>query len=405
MQIQTNGGARKLRVEPKLWRGNWIVDLRSLGHGQRYVLGPEALAREEAIHRAYAKLADLSRGAADLPEQTDLFADHAPALFGSVLDLWQSTKKTRSGTEGAARYLATYARLVRSDLGAYRLADFAPPHGSRRLAAYVAELERRELSGRTIRNRLCVAEQVLRFAFERAWLAQLPLHPRMPPKAAPVFRWLSEAMFRALRAELFRGAKRSDMSRCPDVTDEASFRLHVERRRVYLSWLFYTGAHAYDADHATADWLFLDGRAYIRHNHKSARCIRPWQFEMPEPLYLDLLALVEFQGRPFRLGEPFAGGPWPEGSRTMQAAARRLGFADGCSPAILRRSYAREMFLHGYTVREVADRMGHADERMLTEIYTQSPRPAGRVQTRWAAPAAGGDGGRSLARVLQMDRS
>jgi integrase len=384
-----------------------VVDLRAAGFGNRYVLAAaDALTKEGAIHAAYARLAALRHdGAADLPQRS-MFDELAPHGLGALIDRWAAQHKPASGSAGAKRYLATYARLVRGDVGHYKVEDFQPPDGTRRLAAYVADLERRRLSGRTIRNRLSILEQALRFAVERGWLSHEPLHPRMPPKAPPVFRWITEAMFRALRGAVFDGVTVGEMHRA-GVRDAGELALYVERRRVFLSWLFYTGVHHHDADAATADWLFLDGRAYIRHNNKSARCVADEQFEMPEPLYADLRALEVLQGRPFFPGEPFNGGAWPECSRAMQKAALRLRFPHGANPSILRRSYAREMFLLGYSVREVADRMGHVDERMLHEIYVRTPRPRGRVQSRWAIAADAGapPTPSGMARVLQMPGS
>ena len=57
-----------------------MVDLRSAGHGQRYVLGSESLTREDAIHFAYQLLAQLGRPAAELTNQQELlFGDRSPA--------------------------------------------------------------------------------------------------------------------------------------------------------------------------------------------------------------------------------------------------------------------------------------------------------------------------------------
>jgi integrase len=392
------------RVDPHFWKGKTVVDLRGFGFGQRYPVGPADMSREDAIHAGYALVSRLQRDAmAELPAR-DLFAERAPQKFATVLDSWQAQK--RYDRPGSAKWGREYAGLVRRELGHYDLADFAPPAGNARLVAYVAELGKAGLSGRTMRNRLSITEQVLRFAVERGWLAIKPLHPRMPPKAAPVFHWVSEAMFRAFRAELFAGKARTRMRCVPELRQaaEAEIALYVERRRLYCSWLFYTGVHAADADTASADQLFLDGRAYIRHNHKSSRSVPDEQFEMPEPLYRDLKAFCDFVDRPFFPGELFAGGKWHQGSRAMQAAATRLGFPHGCNPSILRRSYAREMFLRGYTVREVADRMGHVDERMLKEIYVRTPRATGHAKSRWQIPAPEtaprGPGG--MARVLSL---
>ncbi len=382
-----------IRPDPRVFRGSWVVDLRGAGFGQRYKLGPESLPREDAVHAAYALLEQLDgRRLAESADTRDLFGEIRPELFASALDAWQRAK--RYDTDGGKEWGDKYARLLRRELGDYRLSEFAPPVGSARLAAYVDELRRRELSGRTIRNRVFIARQVMIFAVERGWLPAAPSLPRMPPRAAPVFRWLTEAMFRALRGAIFPPGTPPAVA-TPEV---------IARRRVYLSWLFYTGVHTADADAFNADQLFLEGRQYIRHNAKAAGGVDDEQFEMPEPLYCDLAGLQQAIGRPFFPGEAVAGGPWSHVARVMGAAAVRLGFPHGANPRILRRSYAREMVLRGYTVREIADRMGHTDERMLNEIYKRTPRPAGQVKSRWQlapdGPSAGTPSG--MARVLQM---
>jgi integrase len=383
-----------------------VVDLRSLGHGQRYTLGPAALGREAALHAAYETLDRLrGRGLADAPQRT-MFDDGAPVYVGALLDRWYMEK--RYGSAGAARYGKTYTRVVRCELGEYKLTDFAPPAGNARLAAYVGSLIANGNAGRTIRNKLSTIEQALRLAVERGWLAAMPLHPReLPQKAPPSFHWITDKMFRALRSEVLRCASFSQLRRSigkKPTTDDLA--LYVERRRMYLSWLFYTGCHHHDADHATADWLFLDGRAYIRHNNKSAACVPDEQFEMPEPLYEDLRALERLQGRPFYPGESFTGGPWLNVSRALQDAAKALQFPHGVNPSILRRSYAREMILRGYTIQEVSDRMGHADQRMLIEIYHRTPRPSGHPRSRWTLQSSAPTGAppSGLATVLRLQK-
>ena len=399
MQIQANRQSSK-RPDIVAEGAHWRADLRGLGFG-RYRVGLRAeIDESEATHRAYELLSKLRRqGMADIGQQE--LAIGAPDLFAGALDRCEAERIFDS--DGGRAWFHEHAGLVRRELAGYRLADFAPPAGNARLSEYVRQLAARALSGRTIRNRLSIVEQALRFAVERGWLAGAPLHPRMPAKAAPVFRWLSEPMFRQLRARIYVGRDGSKL-------ELRGFRpaeppaIYVARRRAYLSWLFYTGVHKRDADDASADHLFVDGREYIRVNTKSARCVGREHFEMPEPLHADLLELQAALGRPFFPGEPFTGGPWRNVVPVMQRAAVRCGFPHGANPAILRRSYAREMLQRGYSVREVADRMGHTDERMLKEIYTRFPRPAGRPRTRWtldaAQPVAPAPAG--LARVLRI---
>jgi integrase len=381
---------------------HWRADLRALGYG-RYRVGLRAdIDRDEATHRAYEILARLrGEGMAELA-QRDLFSDGGPELFAGVVDACEADARTV--TDGGAAWLREYFRLVRRDLGTYKLQDFAPPSGNARLAAYLRELEARDYSGRTIINRVSTVERVLRFAVERGWLAAPPLHPRMPAKAAPVYRWCNEGMFRALRGAIYlgRSGTKPELRGYRPAEPPA---IYIARRQVYLSWLFYTGMHKADADAADASMLFMDARAYVRVNTKSARCVPREQFEMPEQLYADLLALQQVLGRPFYPDEPFTGGPWRNVVPVMRRAAVRLSFPHTVNPAILRRSYAREMLARGYEVRDVADRMGHVSERMINEIYARFPRAAGQhPRSKWtiasSAPHSTPPGG--MARVLRI---
>lgn len=389
-------------LSPRERCGKWVIDLRRQGFGQRYAL--DAGDREGAIHASYALLERLRRERAAEPQAQLSMLAGAPTMFAAALDAWEARKEYRR--EASRSYGKAYAAVVRRELGSYPLADLVGVGGTDRLTAYARELEARGLAGRTIRNRLSIAFQVLRNAAARGWIVGLPAPPAvLPAKAPPVYRWISESMFRAWRAELFRevplGALRATVPGLEEA-DAAAVALWIGRRRAYASWVFYTGAHTHDADTLTSDLLFLDGAAYIRHNNKSSDVVPDEQFEMPEPLQADLLELRRLQGRDFYPGEFIAGGRWNKVSATMNRAAARLGFPHGVTPRILRRSFAREMFLRGYTEQEVVDRMGHVDRTMIHEIYVRTPRPQGRARTRWtAAPVAPLPGG-GLAKVVPL---
>ena len=85
----------------------------------------------------------------------------------------------------------------------------------------------------------------------------------------------------------------------------------------------------------------------------------------------------------FEAKEPIGGGPWTNVGRVLARASARY-----MNPMLLRRSYAREMFLRGYTIEQVAARMGHVDTSMLREVYVDCGALAGegRVESKWRAP-------------------
>jgi integrase len=357
------------RPTPFLWQGVWVVDFRALGFGQRYRLGLSADAGElEAVHSSYALLERLRRERSAEPQaQLELLPAGAPSSFAAALDAWEARKEY--ATDGSRRYGRAYARQVRGELGAYGLAELAPPIGNDRMHDYARGLGARGLGARTIRNRLSIAMQVLRFAARRGWVV-CPERPPLPGKPAPIFQWITEANFRALREGIFSAGARTS-------------REVFVRRRFYLSWLFYTGAHTGDADALTVDLIFVDGGSFIRRNTKSAAVVPDEQFEMPEPLIDDLRELRAELGRDFLPAEALAGGAWPKVALHLTRAASKLGFPHGVTPRILRRSFAREMFQRGYSEREVADRMGHVDLTMLHEVYVRTPRAAGVVRSLW----------------------
>lgn len=368
----------------------WVVDLRAWKFGQRYRLGFVCeLTEMQAVHAAYAVLERLRRERAAEPHAQLEIPTGAATTFAGALDAWEARKEYR--VPGSARYGKAYARLVRAELGAYDLAELAPPGGNDRLHDYVRTLANRGLGARTVRNRISIAMQVLHFAARRGW-AVCPERPPLPSKPAPVFQWITEANFRALRDAIFSGG---DPHRC---TPEL-----YARRRFYLSWLFYTGAHTGDADALTVDLIFVSGGSFIRRNTKSASVVPDEQFEMPEPLIHDLRELREALGRDFLPAEALGGGPWPRAAQRIGDTATRLNFPHRVTPRILRRSFAREMFQRGYSVQEVADRMGHVDLTMLHEVYVRTPRPAGVVRSRWkCAPAPRAPRGNGLARVVAI---
>ena len=359
----------------------WQVDLRQWGFGWHYQLGSAAMTEVDAVHAAYARLAQLE---ADRQLEQAAAAPRA-VIFGAMLDEW-AARKEYDTTDGAD-YGERVATAVRRELGARPLAAFAGPDGEDALLEYKRALEARGLGARTIRNRFSVVGQVLRFAAGRHVLPGLPPMPKMPKKPRPKFDWIDEATFRALRAEVFASGRVTDAE-----ANGEPIEVYIARRRVFLSVLFYWGYHPYDAAQVDDSCISLDMGTYRRHNNKSADHVPDEEFEMPEPLIDDLRELLVILKRPaFYCGERITGGPWVHCNRVMQTAQKRLGIPGApINARVIRRSYPREMFIRAYTLQEVSDRMGHVDQKMIREVYMRTPRPAGAAKSRWhRAPVAG----------------
>lgn len=402
------------RPAPVRESGQWLVDLRAWNFGRRIPLGPESLSEVDAIHLAYAKLDELRRvRLAEPGAQQELRArDGAPELFAEAIDRWAARRKyrTAAGEIGAKNVQAA----LRRELGAYRLAEFEGTEGEDRLLAYLNNLS--HLGAVTVRWRFAVISSVITFATKRGWLRNPPPMPvdELPALPAPNFDFTDEPTFRRVRAAVFSTVKHS-------VRAEAEARgetvgQYVARRRVGMSLLLYLGLHPRDvfgdpefvtnktgervdmrtkkgfvAGFTDAN-LGLDVGVYVRQNSKSARVVPVEQFELPEPLTDDLRGLLAVLGREaFRAGERIAGGAWPKCTEVMTAAAERIGVGGPAFTArLLRKTYAREMFKHGYSVKEVSDRMGHVSTLMLQAVYARTPRPLGSAKTRWlrAIPGA-----------------
>lgn len=359
-----------------------MVDLRGFGFGQNYPLGPGDLPELEALHLAYGKLMELREKRLAEPAAQMILrpSSTAPKDFAGALDEWERRKEYR--TPGGESYGRQYSKVVRAELGGYLLLDFTPPDGADRLLAYRSGLVAAGMAPNSVSNRLSVVRQVLLFANQRLWLPALPAFPPRPRKRAPQFEWIEEAHFRALRGEVFRGISAAKLKTAEGVVDAASAAIYVERRRCFLSWLFYTGVHTADADNCTGEFISLDMGVYRRRNSKSADCVPDEWFALPEPLAADLRDLQKLLGRPFYGDEPVFGGPWTTVVRRMAHAARRLKLGR-VNPRVLRRSFAREMLKRGYTVNDCADMMGHVDTSMLRQIYARTPRAPGSGKSRW----------------------
>lgn len=376
----------RMKPTPRRDGAKWVVDLRFAGFGQRYQVGDAALPEAEAIHLAYACLNRLREEARLRPSiQLGLDLAGAGQLFGRAVGAWLAEKDFKS--VGGENWVRQYATHVAAELGAYRLADLLPPEGSRILRGYRDAAVAAKRAPNTVAGRLSIVGQVLNYCAEQGWMTDVPRIPARPPRRPPLFLWITEAHFRALRASILAepNCRRAAGRLTPD-----EWMIYVERRRCYLSWLFYTGCHTADADNATSDFVSLDMGVFRRRNSKSARCVPDEHFELPEPLSDDLRALQAMFGRPFYIDEPIFGGAWPTVAKAIRRAAVRLKFGK-VNPRILRRSCIRELCLRGYTEQETADRVGHVDTRMIHEVYLRNPRPLGSARSRWqrTPPAPG----------------
>lgn len=380
-------------VSPQ-WDGTrWVVDLRGFGLGQRYRLagagGPDAAV--EATNAAWVLLRRLERerdlGANPTNSQQTL-PGTAPGgglsgdcLFRFACDEW--APRQQWDTVGGARWGEGYLKLVRRELGHLRIAQFEPPTGDDLLLSYARNLKEKGFAPATRRNRISIAARVLAYCKHRGWLERVPLTPKAAERgerpAVIDFTVYTEAMFRTLRAAVFANANVGAFNRICRTDEERVD--YIARRRLYLSFAFYTGMHTEDLDRLTAEAVAVDFASYTRTNTKSARYIAPENFDMPEGLLADCNAEQTRLGREWRPGEKICGGRWgSQGPIACGVATKRLELPPFNFRTTARRSCIWHYALLGWNERDMSEILGHVDQKMIRTVYL-------RVPTRMRSPA------------------
>jgi integrase len=375
-------------LRPYRHAGKWCVDLRTVirrgEQGRHARLPVPADAPYEDAERAVTMLlAKMVRqgGAAAAPDpqpmlpgvgRGDLGLD-GESLLTSAAAEWLERKQVKK--QGSRRYVDEYAAAVRGELGHFRVGEFEPPAGDDLVLSYVRKLSGDGKSEKTQANRLSTLFQILGFCKERRWLSRLPVRPLTEaPAGKPEYEeiaFYTESDFRRLRAEIFSRAEAGGNGWGKLSADERADR--IARRRLYLSFAFYTGLHTADLDKLITEHTGIDFGHYVRNNSKSSRWVKREQFKMPEQLLLDCQDELKRLGREWRPGEKICGGPWGRrGPAVMTVAAKHLGL-----PAVdfrtFRRSCAREYALRGWNERDVSEVLGHVDQRMIREVYLRVP--------------------------------
>ena len=359
---------------PVLIRGRWVLDLRWAGCGRRFLKTPGRPELEAAaIHEGYALFWRLraERGQRALEQQLL----EGPAVRQVAEELLEARDYDRRGGE---RYVRSYTAQVVKRFGHLAVNQFEPPNGTQLLREWRNELAEQGLSPKTRRNYLNVMDQILRHAADRSWLRSLPVKPKPTLTEetlnSPDSPWYSETDFRALRAGLYAGCEEAIAGWLKRKRSDRTVEDFIARRRLYLSFAFYTGMHVYDLDRLAAEHISPDFGSYWRTNHKSAAVIPGAAFDCPEQLWLDVKAELARLERPWHEGELIAGGTWPEGSRTLRKTAERLGLPLPITfRSVLRRSTVYELAIRGWSERECADVLGHVDEHMIRTVYRRVP--------------------------------
>lgn len=359
---------------PRLWKDRWYVDLRHWGFGQRYAL--TAATKEEAVNAAWAKLRELERATRHPVIQAAAgaaaMAVDAPATFGEAVDRWLAQKQWRRA--GGQEWGTDYAAYLKKELGHVPLAAFIVPAGHAVLLAYRHRVRGSGRSAATCENLLSVAKQTLALCCLYGWLPGMPIIPRAtnPGEPARAVRsdTITEVQFRALRDLAFDTGPRGISKAINHFKTADAYLAYAAVRRLYLSVGYYTGMHDIDVSGLLGE--HVSDRDFIRTNSKSSRVIEREPMELPEGLARDLDTERERLGRDFRPDELVTGGPWPKHDEAIKRGAERAGIADWKrtnSRSTFRRSVVRNLAICAWTEREIAEYLGHVDQRMIREVY------------------------------------
>lgn len=357
--------------EPFLRGATWCADLRAFGGNRRESLGVTAEAAPFEVGMALQRKLDELRLGAQVSQPLLPGIENPGMLVRELCDLYEEGRDY--DTDGGALYVHRYISRIKEDLGHLSVRQLAAPDGETVLRTWRDKLWERELANKTVRNFLTQMFAILRWGRSggRRLTGDLPEKPnavrRGQTLAALVFDYWVEGDFRELRERFADEWVR--MGRLPP---DRAFDI-IAKRKLYLSFAFYTGMHTEDLNKLSADWVSVAMGRYERHNTKSARAVKPEWFDMPEQLQLDCEAELSRIGRDWLPGELICGGRWKAPCDSLTRAAKRLGLASamgqGWQNKLARRSMVREYTIRGWRTHEISALLGHVDERMVQEVY------------------------------------
>ena len=381
----------------------WRLDLRTPWRLGRHILRlpPPPEGYPGAIHAARDLWESLRAAAAAADPQRDLPGIDGPTLAVAI-EQWLAVKRWKS--DGGERWTREVSALLVRELGRQPLVAIEPGL----LWRYRDDLRAgryskgRPLSPKSAESRLTVLGQILRWSAEppRRWIDFAPPmpSPKLSPSEAmrvPLTKWVDEATFRAARAGLY-GHPTAHNGLCIELRarglahDAAAVRDWVEKRRLYLSFAFYTGMRRHDLDEITDAYLSPDLGCYFRHGRKTSIAVSAES--ICEPFAADIEAELRRLGRSaFRPGELVAGGPWKNVARVLSAAAARVG-VESFNLRDCRRSFVYHKALAGVAMPDLVNLMGHVDSQMIRAVYL-------RLQPRLQRNLAGAAWPRSVSAV------
>lgn len=320
------------------------------------------------------------------PELPGLGGKPGVTLADAILTYVDGRDYDRDSSEVYVRGLC--GRISRQ-LGHLSLGDLDGRAGNLILLRWVESLRdgkahglKKPLGPHTVQNYLKQLMAVLRDALDAGQVRALPREPRrLGEKAGPVYipqyeHWV-EADFRKLREGWGEWVMRMNAWTRFLGHDREVWKDFIAKRSLYLSIAYYTGLHTADLDRVPAEWLSWEVGRYRRENTKSAACVRPAVFDMPEQLQADCAEEARRchdLGKPWRPEDLVCGGVWSRPYDVLWTVCKRIWPEERTRPVrwnfrLARRSTAWEYCIRGWQAEQIAEILGHVDRKMVDEVY------------------------------------
>lgn len=379
-----------------IWNGKaWVVDLRKPWNCGRHIIKapPPPLGLVEAVH-ASRDLLDELRSRSCSPQLALPGTDGR--TIGQAFDAYLKARKYRK--PGGRRWVELTAAVICREIGAEPLSVLAPPSGAAWLADWTrrtrTDERKRKVGPRAMRDRLNVLSMFVHWCAhpDRLWLPAVVEFPdgRLDETERmhnPRSEWVEEDTFRRVLEALYcTPLSRANLRRehGADAIEDI-----ICRRKLYLSVGYCVGMRRADLNAVLGRHISPDCQWIVRFASKCST--KPeWERVCP-PLTRDLLAEKARLGRHWAPDEAPCGGVWMRAPRIIREVCKRLEIP-GFDLRTLRRSFVRMKALAGVKEEDLVRLMGHADSRMIHEVYLRVP-PVGLTDAAgeaWpeSAPAA-----------------